>query len=950
MPPPTACAAATMAMTQPPPPRRPTSARLGLALLLAVACGLAACGRSVDDRLGQVRSLIDKQDRAGALVSVKSLLQEQPDLGPARLLLGQLLLDRGEAAAATIELRRALELQVPESDVLPPLARALLMDNQAALLVSQFGASNLADARAAAQLKTTLAEAQASQGHLDAARDSLATALRATPGFEPALLLQARVAAVGGDDAAALAQVEALLVQHPKSAEGWVLQGDLLDRRGADPAAILQAYRQALSVKPDHAAAHAALVNQWLRRRDLAAARTQHEAMRQMLPRHPQTVLLDGQLALVRGDLPRARELFQLLLRTMPANVAVLQSAAMVELRLRAPAQAEVLLAKALQLAPGHANVRRLTAQAHLAQGQPARALAVLDPLTSRGSAPDVEALTLAAQAHLLAGDAAAASALFDRAAKLKPGDPAIRTAVALSRLQRGQADAALADLQQVAADDTTGTRADLALIATLLQRKALDAALQAIAGLAKKLPDQPLPDQLRGQVLVQKRDLPGARTAFEQAVAKDAGYHPAVAALARLDIADKQPDAAKARFDALLKRNPRDGQAHLALASLAARGGAGRDAVAAQLEAGIRASPGDASLRLALVSHHLATANAKAALTAAQAGLAQLPDHVELLALQGQAQGMAGDHQQALASFNHVVALQPKAPGGHLGLAEAQIAANDLGAAQRSLKRALELDPSLLAAQRLQVVVALRQRQPDQALAVARQLQKQRPTLAAGHLLEGEVHIAAQRWPLAVAALRQAVAGADPQQAPARLHHALLKAGQAAEADALATAWPQSHPRDLLFLFYLGDEAMSRRDWAGAEARYRAVLALNPDHALSLNNVAWLMMEQQKPGALPLAERAVRASPDQAALRDTLAQALALDNQVPQALTMQQSALALRPDDPNLRLHLARLYARANEKKLAKAELDRLAALGDRFARQAEVDAVRKGLGGRLP
>ena len=137
MPPPTACAAATMAMTQPPPPRRPTSARLGLALLLAVACGLAACGRSVDDRLGQVRSLIDKQDRAGALVSVKSLLQEQPDLGPARLLLGQLLLDRGEAAAATIELRRALELQVPESDVLPPLARALLMDkpNNAVLSV-----------------------------------------------------------------------------------------------------------------------------------------------------------------------------------------------------------------------------------------------------------------------------------------------------------------------------------------------------------------------------------------------------------------------------------------------------------------------------------------------------------------------------------------------------------------------------------------------------------------------------------------------------------------------------------------------------------------------------------------------------------------------------------------------------------------------------------------------
>ena len=63
----------------------------------------------------------------------------------------------------------------------------------------------------------------------------------------------------------------------------------------------------------------------------------------------------------------------------------------------------------------------------------------------------------------------------------------------------------------------------------------------------------------------------------------------------------------------------------------------------------------------------------------------------------------------------------------------------------------------------------------------------------------------------------------------------------------------------------------------------------------------------------------------------------------------MQKQALALQPDDPNLRLRLARLYAQVNEKKLAKAELDRLAALGDRYPRQAEVAEVLKSLGGRL-
>jgi cellulose synthase operon protein C len=126
-------------------------------------------------------------------------------------------------------------------------------------------------------------------------------------------------------------------------------------------------------------------------------------------------------------------------------------------------------------------------------------------------------------------------------------------------------------------------------------------------------------------------------------------------------------------------------------------------------------------------------------------------------------------------------------------------------------------------------------------------------------------------------------------------------------------------------------------------------VLAIDPAHALSLNNVAWLLLAQKKPGALPLAQQAVQAAPDLPALRDTLAQALAADRQLPEALAMQKSALALQPDDPDLRLRLARLYAEANEKRLAKAELDRLAALGDRFPRQAEVAAVLKSLGGRL-
>lgn len=915
-------------------------------LLLACACLglLAGCGRSVDDRLAQVRTMIERQDRSGAMVAVKALLQEKPNLGPARLLLGRLLLDSGEPLAAEAELRRALELKELQSEVVPLLARSLLMANQPAKVVADYAATQFPDREATARLKTIVAEAQAVQGKYEDARDSARLALRAAPGHPPARLLLAKLSVASGKPDEAMAEVDALLKDKPDEADAWAFKGDLLARQKAEPEAQSEAYRKALAARPDHAGAHVALISMALARQDEPAARQQHEAMRKALPRHPQTLLYEGQLAFLKGDNARARELFTALQKVMPRNLLLLQSAALVEMRLNALGQADALLTRALQLSPDNRMTRRLAAQAQLAMGQPARALSLLEPALT-GATPDAEALTLAARARLMQGDAAAAAALFERAAKARPDDPKIRTAVALSQMQRGQGDAAITELQKIAAGDAD-TTADLALIATQLQRRAYPQALQSIDRLATKMPGQPLPAQLRGQVELARRDAAAARTAFEQALAADASYYPAVSSLATLDLQAGKAEAARARFEALLKTNPRHAQAHLALAELDRRGGAGRATVAARLDTAIKASPEDALLRLALVDHHLETGNPTAAIGAAQAGLSRIPGQPELLARLGQAQLATGDHQQASTTFNQLIQAAPRSVAGYLGLAEAQMVANDLSGASRSLKRVFELEPAQLPAQRLAILVALRGRQHAEALAQARQVQTQRPQQAVGWLLEGEVYMAQQKWREAAVALRQALTKNEPQMAPARLHHALLKGGQAAEAQQLATSWPRSHPDDLLFLFYLGDEALARKDYAQAETRYREVLKAQPEHALSLNNVAWLMLEQKKPGALDFAERAVKAAPDRAALRDTLALALAAENRMPQALEMQKSALALRPDDPWLRLGLARLLLQAGEKRAAKTELDRLQALGSRFEKgQPEVDKLMASL-----
>ena len=94
---------------------------------------------------------------------------------------------------------------------------------------------------------------------------------------------------------------------------------------------------------------------------------------------NPQTRFFEAQLAYQKKDFKQARELAQPLLQRPRTTRALLQLAGAAELQLGAPAQAEIYLAKALQLAPELPLARRLLITTYLRSGQPAKALTALN-------------------------------------------------------------------------------------------------------------------------------------------------------------------------------------------------------------------------------------------------------------------------------------------------------------------------------------------------------------------------------------------------------------------------------------------------------------------------------------------------------------------------------------------------------------------------------------------
>jgi cellulose synthase operon protein C len=333
------------------------------------------------------------------------------------------------------------------------------------------------------------------------------------------------------------------------------------------------------------------------------------------------------------------------------------------------------------------------------------------------------------------------------------------------------------------------------------------------------------------------------------------------------------------------------------------------------------------------------------AAKAAAQEAAARLPDNLELEDALGRSHLAVGEVQQAIAAFGKVAAAEPDSVRAMVRLADAHLLNKDPASAARLLKRGLELEPRSLVIQGALLQIALRDKRPADALVIARAVQRQRPKAAVGYLMETDIHTDGNQLPQAIAALNTALRLEPATPIATRLHALLSLAKRNAEADLFASGWLKDHPNDAGFLFHLGSMAMDGRRMAEAEARYRAVIAIRPNDPSALNNLAWVISEQKKPGALAFAQRANELAPEQAPLMDTLASVLAADGQLEQALNWQRRAVAKSPGAPNYRLRLAQLLIQSGDKAGARNELDVLAKLGDRYSRQAEVTQLMKTL-----
>jgi len=918
--------------------KRRCAAGLALTGLLLVGC----FDKSAEQNVADAKAALAKDDSAAAVIQLKNALQSNPALGEARVLLGQALLQTGDTRGALIELGKAKEMGVKDDQLDPLIAQAMLGQGDFAKVIAEFAEAKPAAKAAQADLWASLAVAYSATGNAAKALEVGNAAVAADADNVRAQLIRVRLLSAASGPAEGLAAVEAVLAKSPQNADAWQSKGDLLAIQGK-PDLAMEAYRKAIALNKFHVLAHVGAFHVLLGKKDLDGAKAEIEALRSVRVAANQVKFLSTLLALERNDLDAARDNIQALMKVASEDVRVLHLAGVVAYRRGALLEAQDYLNKTILKDPGFEQARMLLAQANLRSGDPAKALNTLQPLLGDNSS-NADALSIAAEAYLQAGDPRRAEAAFARISKINPDDVPSRSALALVEIGKGRVEQGIAALKALSASDTSPV-ADLALVTTLIQRKDWDQALKALDTLERKTPDNAGPLNLRGRIELVRGNQDKAVQAFEAALKRDPAYFPAAASLASLDMAAKKPDAAMERFQKVLAVDPRSLAASMAVIALREERGDNKEELVAALEKLIKQMPGEARPRLALIELQLRRQQVKAALLAATEAAAALPSNPSVLRQLAGAQAMSGDYNQAVSTYNKLIALQPSSPEPLMLLAQVYAARGDKAASKQAMERALKLKPGYQPAQRALIANELAAGNFAEAHKLAEAMKALYPNDPLVLSISGDIAVVRKDWNAAALNYRAALKLLPQVDVATKLHRVLLGSGKQAEARQFESDWLTAHPKDVKFLIYTADAALLLPDHDLARERYTAVLKLQPDNANALNNLAWLLNRSKDPKALAYAEKAVQLAPQNADYMDTLAQVLATSGRFDKAIEIQKKAVDMSPDHAMRRFHLAQFYAGAGQKALAREQLQRLAALGDGFGQQAEVRKLLEAL-----
>ncbi len=850
-----------------------------------------------------------------AEISVKNSIKQDPNYLPARILLGEILLEKGQALSAEKELKAALTLNADTKTVIILLAKtqALLNKHQeviALLNTHQSLASDpnyfslKANAHKALeqydealehfklaldihgtneQILTSYADLLFRKNSSTDAQELLTDALSIAPNYVPALFLQA-----------------VLLKQQGKFEQALVFYQDVVEHDQANEAALLGL---------------AYLLTELNRPLEALSAVTK---LREISPHNPYAKLLHASIVADQGNDHQAqtiiRDIQQQILSLTPEQQSesqVLLMSAGLAYAAENHHQAKRLFTRYINKYGENFNARKQLAAIALQLGEIELASYHIDyALKSERASADV--YLLATHIYQQTLSAADFQQFIHQAHYLFPQNSEIKKRYALALLAQNKSQKAIALFQDAKAGSLQN-RTFLAYL--LLQENELARASTATQALLNEFPNKVEIQQLAAELSIQLGHAAQAKMHFEHALKLAPKFKPAQLGLAGLRLNANDLSGAIAVYQQILKQTPHDAQTLQLYADAAIKNGDSKLAIEL-LSKVTNDQPDYQVAQRALLALYIDNNQIQAATTTLDILEQYVALDPELLLAKAQIQLATQQDKQAQKTLKVLYGIVYDNPVKLGTLANLQINALDITAARSTINRIEQLGNN---SKYLNARLALAVDDLSEAQTIIKGAPANDPAW-----LELSVHLLAKKGNLA-----QAIDYSKKlfKQTKAREHLQLTALLMTSNDDVISaitllTDWLIHQPQDNWARAQLSHLADKSNDIALAITALEESPSLY-EQPLFMNNLANMYQLANIDKALVYARKANQLAPQLAAINDTLGWILAQKQQYKEALGYLREAIARDANNPNYHFHLAFVLVKLNRHDEARTSFN---------------------------
>lgn len=841
-------------------------------LLICVTLGLFACSGDPTGakNLEDAKQFISEGKSKAATIELKNTLQKDEGNQEARWLLGKLYLESGDYANAIKELDRALELGQSHDDVLPLLAEAYLAVGDKEKLAG-LPVANLTSASSRAFVLAAQGLGILSRERIEEAASLVSRAIEEDPQSAFALVADTRITALqsNGQFDEVLRKLNHVLEIDPGYAPALSLLADI-EFQTARLNLAEQSYSKAIDAGSKNLEDYYKRALVRLQLGDVEGAEKDIKALAQRVPNHPGVYYLKGLIFFQEQNFKDAISSFEVSSKfetRYPMSLLYLGLAHNIEGNFR---QAEDFAYRFLSIVPDNAAGRRLLAGLKVKSGEAEEAQELLTPLLEQ-SPDDANALNILAKALMMQGKKQESIDLLARIAKLQPDSAEARLRLGASLLSSGQEEMGLQQIQSARDLNPELQQADILIVAAHLRDGDYDGAMKAVDKFAEKNPNSEVTHNLRGRIYLASQKEQEARVSFGKALDLDPGNLTAIHNLAFLAVKDNQKDQAKNYYLEALKYHDNDLGILLKLIALEEIN-KNYDAMVAYMERGLKAHPGSAYLKVLMARYHILQGKPEqvpVALGDMDVNQRNLPDVINVLGL---SQLERGQFFEAKNSFEKLSKSRPDAPQARFHLGKAYLGLNDKAKAMKEFRAAFEISPGYLAPRIELTKLLFEQKNKKEVQDQLSLLKEIAPDYYEVLQLEGEKYRLDGKQEKALELFALAHEKMPSTRNMLILARQMLSMGDRQASRQLQESWVEEHPQDSLARLELARLYITDNEEKLAQEQYSAVLAIDKQNLLALNNLAWLLRETDTKRALEYAEEAVRLEPKSAAALDTLA------------------------------------------------------------------------------